>query len=81
MGIGLRFTQGVKQAGRPDAGGLVLGCIDDDFCKRVLILKHLILASCTRLAYFCTVPNSIVGTVFSHTICYDDILLANMLTS
>jgi len=41
-------------AGWPNFGGLVLGCIEADFCKPILILQHF--PRSTRFAYFCTTP-------------------------
>ena len=37
-------------------GGLVLGCIDADFCVQMLILQHF--SRSTRFAILCTAPNS-----------------------
>ena len=36
-------------------GWLVLGCINNDFCKQILILQHFSIS--TRFAFFCTAPN------------------------
>jgi len=36
--------------------GLVLGCIETDFCKKICVWQHF--SSSTRFAHFCTAPNS-----------------------
>ena len=37
-------------------GGLVLGCIEADFCNQIFILQHF--SRSTRLSFLCTAPNS-----------------------
>ena len=44
------FTPGDAQAGRPDFGGLVLGCIEAELSKQIFILRHFLKS--TRFAHF-----------------------------
>ena len=38
-------------------GGLVVGCLEADFCKKICVLQHF--SSSTRFAHLCTAQNSI----------------------
>ena len=54
--------RGESGAGRSTFGGLVLGCIDADFCKQILVGK--LLTRSTRFTNFATAPHSKIQLTF-----------------